>query len=114
MANPRFQTFSEFWPFYLGEHSNRTCRSLHLVGNTLGLGWVGLAIAQRNPWLCLAALLNGYAFAWVGHFFFEHNRPATFTYPLWSFAADWKMYALFLSGRLSSELKARALQRSAP
>jgi len=101
----RIQTFEEFWPFYLREHSNRVCRGLHYVGSTLALVWLGMTVALANPWFLLAALVNGYAFAWIGHFFFEKNRPATFKYPLWSFAGDWKMYFCFLTGRMGAQLE---------
>jgi hypothetical protein len=103
------QTFAEFWPFYLREHSRPATRALHFAGTTLSLLLIVLAIAARRPTLLLAALLCGYAFAWVSHFFVEHNKPATFKYPLWSFAADWKMWALTLRGRLGPELQ-RALR----
>jgi hypothetical protein len=98
------QTFAEFWPFYLREHSRKATRTLHFAGTTLSLLLVIGAIALRSGGLLLLALVCGYAFAWVGHFFVEHNRPATFKHPLWSFAADWKMWALALSGRLDAEL----------
>jgi len=100
----RMQTFAEFWPFYLREHSRPATRTLHLAGTTLSLLLLVSALALRSGWLVLAALVCGYAFAWVGHFFVEHNRPATFKYPLWSFAADWKMWALAFRGRLGAEL----------
>jgi hypothetical protein len=103
------QTFAEFWPFYLREHSRPATRALHFAGTTLSLVLIVWAIAARRPTLLLAALLCGYAFAWVSHFFVEHNKPATFKYPLWSFAADWKMWALTLRGRLGPELQ-RALR----
>src|SRR6266853_2329580 len=99
------QTFAEFWPYYLREHSRPATRALHFVGTTLSLLLVLSAIALRRPALVLAALVCGYAFAWVGHFFVEHNRPATFKYPLWSFRADFKMWALALTGRLGAELQ---------
>ena len=98
------KTFAEFWPFYLREHSKPLTRTLHFAGTTLSLLLLALAAALRTGWLVLAALACGYAFAWVGHFFVEHNRPATFKYPLWSFSADWKMWALALTGRLQPEL----------
>ena len=94
---PRYTTLDEFYPFYLSEHSNRTSRRLHFVGSSLVLGWVGVALMTLNPWWLLAALVQGYAFAWVGHFFFEHNRPATFRYPLLSFLGDWRMWWEVLS-----------------
>jgi hypothetical protein len=96
----QFTSFSEFYPFYLNEHRNPTCRRLHFVGSTLALlCLVGLA-ATRNPWWLLGALICGYGFAWIGHFFFEKNRPATFKYPLWSFMGDWVMYAQIWARRL--------------
>lgn len=104
MSKPRIETFEEFWPYYLGEHRHPTCRALHFVGSTLALAWAVTAVVTGQPWLALAALVSGYGFAWVGHFFVEKNRPASFKYPLWSFAADWKMWALTLAGRLGAEL----------
>jgi len=96
----RFASFREFYPFYLSEHANPTCRRLHAVGSTLVLAVAILACAtQRWNLLWLLPLL-GYGFAWVGHFFFEHNRPATFKYPLYSFAGDWAMYWQIITGRL--------------
>ena len=104
-AEPRIGSFAEFWPYYLREHRQPATRLLHLIGTTLSLLLlVGTAVSGRLV-LLLAALVVGYAFAWIGHFAVEHNRPATFRYPLWSFAADWKMWALALSGRLQPELR---------
>ena len=88
----RFATFREFYPFYLSEHRNPTCRKLHFAGTTLVLVFIATAIVTRNAWWLLAVPLAGYGFAWVGHFAFEKNRPATFTYPGWSFMGDWVMY----------------------
>jgi len=105
------QTFAEFWPFYLREHSRPLTRTLHFAGTTLSLFLLASAAALRSGWLVLAALVCGYAFAWVGHFLVEHNRPATFKYPLWSFAADWRMWALSLSGRLGPELDRAGVRR---
>jgi hypothetical protein len=107
----RIRTFADFWIFYLGEHAHPLTRALHLVGSTLGLVLLGLSLALRAPLLAVAGLAAGYAFAWIGHFFVEHNRPATFRYPLWSFAADWKMWAYALTGRLGREVE-RARRRS--
>ena len=101
MEDPaHYRTLAEFYPFYLREHSNRTCRRLHFVGTSLGLGFLVAALVTRNPWLVLAGLLQGYAFAWVGHYFFERNRPATFQYPWLSFLGDWRMWWQTLSGRI--------------
>ena len=99
-AAKRYRTFAEFYPFYLSEHANRTCRRLHFVGTTLGLVFALHAFSTLNFWWLLAALACGYAFAWVGHFFFEHNRPATFKYPFYSFAGDWVMWKDHLVGKI--------------
>ena len=97
---PRFASFREFYPYYLGEHANRTCRRLHVVGSTLVLACLAMALATMNAWWLLGMPLAGYGFAWVGHFFFERNRPATFTHPLWSLMGDWVMYRDVLTGRI--------------
>lgn len=96
----KFTSFSEFYPFYLGEHSNQTSRRLHFVGTSIGFILIVSAILTRNPMLILYGVLQGYAFAWVGHYFFEHNRPATFKYPFYSFAGDWRMWADMLTGKI--------------
>ena len=99
-AARNFRSFAEFYPFYLGEHRNRTCRRLHFAGLTLGLVCLVAAGATLNPWWILAGLACGYGFAWIGHFFFEKNRPATFKYPRYSFMGDWKMYGQMWQGRI--------------
>ena len=96
----QFQSFEEFYPFYLSEHSNRICKLLHFIGTTLGLVLFVTAIATLNFWWVLAGIVTGYAFAWVGHFFFEKNRPATFKYPFWSFAGDWVMWKDIMVGKV--------------
>ncbi len=96
----RFSSFSQFYPYYLEEHRNRTCRRLHFIGSCAALLCLALAIGRWQPGWLLAALLCGYGFAWVGHFFFEKNRPATFSHPLYSFAGDWVMFSDILRGRL--------------
>jgi hypothetical protein len=96
----RFNTFREFYPFYLGEHRHATCRRLHFIGSCGVLALLGIATWQRNGWWLLAALACGYGFAWIGHFFFEHNRPATFRHPLYSFVGDWVMFKDILTGRI--------------
>ena len=95
-----FANFREFYPFYLGEHQNTVCRRLHFVGTTCAIAFIVTAILQRDAGWMLAALVSGYAFAWVGHFFFEKNRPATFKYPFYSFAGDWVMYKDILIGKI--------------
>jgi hypothetical protein len=97
----RFATFAEFYPFYLAEHSNRMCRRMHFAGTSLVLCSVIVALVTHNPWWLAAAPVAGYGFAWIGHFGFEHNRPATFTYPLYSLMGDWVMYKDMLTGRIA-------------
>ncbi|QHS10234.1 DUF962 domain-containing protein [Sinimarinibacterium sp. NLF-5-8] len=100
MTTTDYATFAEFYPYYLSEHSNRTCRRLHFIGSSLGVILLVLAVITVNGWLILAALIQGYAWAWVGHFFFEHNKPATFKYPLLSFRGDWVMWWQMLTGKI--------------
>ena len=103
MQPPR--TFADFWPHYVLAHRHPLTRLFH-CGGTLA-GWLLLlaAIALRRPWLVLAALAVPYALAWFSHFFVEHNRPATFGHPLWSWLADQKMVALMLAGRMAEEVR---------
>ena len=96
----KYASMSEFYPFYLSEHSNRTSRRLHFAGTSLALVWLAAALATQNAWLLLAGLVCGYAFAWVGHFFFEKNRPATFSFPFYSLAGDWVMWSQILRGKI--------------
>lgn len=105
----RIKSFADFWPYYVREHSTRGCRLLHFIGSTLGLGCLGGAFLTANLWLIPLGFVLGYGFAWVGHFFVEHNKPATFQYPLWSFLSDWKMWWLMLTGRMQTEVE-RALR----
>ncbi len=100
MAEQRFNSFAEFWPFYLGEHSKPATRLLHGIGSLVAIGIVVAVVVIGRWYLFPLALIPGYAFAWISHFFIEKNRPATFTYPLWSFMGDWKMLALMLTGKL--------------
>jgi hypothetical protein len=97
----RYRSFAEFYPFYLSEHANRTSRRLHFVGTSIAIVLLGAALATGLWWLIAAALVAGYAFAWVGHFFFEHNRPATFKYPLLSLLGDWRLWWDIVSGRIA-------------
>jgi hypothetical protein len=95
-----YRQFSEFYPYYLSEHTNRTCRRLHFVGSSLGLLCLAMLFTTRDWYWLAAGLVIGYAFAWIGHFFFEHNRPATFKYPFFSFAGDWVMWKDIVTGRI--------------
>ena len=100
MARVVYRRFADFYLFYLSEHANRTCRRLHFIGTSLALILLLTAALTVNPWWILGALLSGYAFAWVGHFFFEKNRPATFSYPGRSFMGDWVMWKDMLTGKI--------------
>ena len=100
----RLQRYEDFWPFYLREHSKATTRALHYFGTGLGLLIALYALISTTWWLLLVALVCGYLFAWIAHFFIEKNRPATFTYPLWSFVSDFRMFWFWLTGRLGREL----------
>lgn len=95
-----FHSFAEFYPFYLREHSNRTCRRLHFIGSSLALACLALLLMTLNPWWLLVGLLCGYGFAWVGHFGFEKNKPASFKRPLYSFMGDWVMYRDIWTGKI--------------
>ncbi len=108
MSESRLTSFEEFWPFYVREHSHPLNRRLHFIGSSLGLVCLCLCLYTGNLFFIPLGLLLGYGFAWVGHFFIERNKPASFNYPLWSFRADWKMWALMLTGRMNVEVE-RAL-----
>lgn len=97
----RFASFREFYPYYLAEHENRACRRLHFIGSSLVLLVLGLVVFRvLGPWWLLAIPVLGYGFAWVGHFGFEKNRPATFKHPVYSLMGDWVMYKDILIGRV--------------
>jgi len=102
----RYRSFTDFWPFYLREHSRPATRALHYAGTGLVLLLAAAAAATARWTLLLALPVAGYGFAWLAHFRVERNRPATFTYPAWSLAADFRMFFLWLTGRLGGELDA--------
>jgi len=95
-----FRKFSEFWPYYISEHSKPGNRLCHFIGTSLLFVCLILAAYFLKPIFIAAGIVLGYGFAWFGHFFVERNRPATFKYPLLSLMGDFKMYFLILSGKL--------------
>ncbi len=104
MADRRITSFEEFWPFYIGEHRVPISRALHYVGTSMATCTVLTAALTGRLWLTPLALVLGYGPAWVGHFFIENNKPASFKYPLWSFRADYKMLWLALRGKMAAEV----------
>jgi len=95
-----YGSFSEFYPFYLSEHADRTCRRLHFAGTSLVVLIALTAVLGGRYGLLWLLPVVGYGFAWVGHFYFEKNRPATFKYPFYSLMGDFVMYKDIWSGRI--------------
>ncbi|WP_102796484.1 DUF962 domain-containing protein [Bowmanella denitrificans] len=100
--NKEYQSFRDFYPHYLKEHRNLICRRLHFIGSWLVLALLAYSLLSGVLWTLLLVPVVGYGFAWVGHFFFEHNKPATFRYPLYSLMGDWVMFKDILLGRLKA------------
>ncbi len=98
-------TYPEFWRVYLAAHTEPRTRGLHYLGTLLGMTALVVAGLSRDWWWLVAAPVAGYAFAWSGHFVFEHNRPATFGHPAWSLLSDFRMLGLFITGKLGAELR---------
>jgi hypothetical protein len=99
----RFQSFEEFWPFYVREHAKKATRTFHFVGTTAAAGCLAAAVLKRKPALALGALVAGYGPAWISHFFIEANRPAAFKHPLWSLLADLRMWKKIATGTMDAE-----------
>lgn len=99
-ASKQYRTFQDFYPFYLREHAHPVSRRLHFAGTSLSLALLIAALISQQWWLIGVAFVQAYAFAWIGHFFFEHNRPATFVYPWFSFRGDWRMWWDILTGKI--------------
>lgn len=101
----KYKTFWSFYPYYLTEHSNATCRTLHYIGTSLLFVVIVAAIYLNKPFLYIALPIVGYGFAWLGHFVFEKNKPATFQYPLYSLGSDFVMLYHFLTGQIDKKLE---------
>lgn len=95
---PRFTSFRQFWPYYLQEHARAGTRAMHYAGTTLVVALILLLMISGRWALLLLLPVAGYGFAWAGHLLIERNRPATFTYPLWSLRADFVMWYRFVAG----------------
>ena len=108
-----FGTFEEFWPYYVCAHSNKTNRKLHFIGTSLGMASALGGVLLRRKLLLFLAPVFGYAFAWVGHFGFEKNKPASFSHPIWSFRADFVMWKKILDGTMDAEVE-RFLSNDVP
>ena len=104
METPRFESFEEFWPYYVKEHSNKANRILHFIGTTAAMACVAGGVLTKRRWLLALAPVVGYGHAWIGHFFIENNKPASFKYPLWSLRADYKMLWFALRGKMAAEV----------
>jgi hypothetical protein len=100
MNEERYRSFGDFYPFYLSEHSNQVSRRLHFTGTSIAVALLVTAAITQRWWLVAVALVQGYAFAWVGHYFFERNKPATFRYPAFSLMGDWRLWWEILTGKL--------------
>ena len=102
-------TYREFWPYYLREHAQPATRAFHYIGTAIGLGIAIWAVATGRWAFIPLMFVAGYFFAWVSHGLIEKNKPATFTYPLWSLASDFRMFGFFVTGRMRRELEKAGL-----
>ncbi|REJ79269.1 MAG: DUF962 domain-containing protein [Acidobacteria bacterium] len=105
MSEPRIDNYSEFWDFYVLEHSKPMTRYFHFVGTLLGMVMLVWFVGNGNFLYIPLCFVVGYAFAWFSHFFIEKNKPATFKYPGWSFVSDYKMAWLMMTGRMEAEVE---------
>ena len=111
MPDRPLTTYSQFWSFYLREHARPATRGIHFAGTAAALICLGAGMASGRAWYIPLALVSGYAPAWFAHFFVEKNRPATFTYPVWSLLSDFRMAGLWIAGRLERELAKAGVSR---
>lgn len=105
MSANTYSSLEEFWPYYVSEHLNPVNRTLHFIGTNLGLLSALFGAIFLSPAFLGAALVFGYGFAWIGHFAFERNKPATFKYPWLSFKSDFRMYGLIARGEMDAEIR---------
>ena len=111
MAPQEIKSFAEFWPYYISEHSRPATRTLHALGTVASTACFAALLTRRKWRLLPLAFIPGYAAAWAGHFLVEHNKPATFEHPLWSFIADYKMVGLMLTNKMEDEIKRLRLNK---
>jgi hypothetical protein len=104
MSNQRYQRFEDFWPYYVSQHAEPLTRKLHFWGTNNLFFWLALAYVRRSPKLLVFAVISSYAYAWIGHFFIEKNRPATLDYPILSALGDLTMYIKTLQGQMDGEV----------
>lgn len=100
----RFMTLAEFWPYYVSQHANPLNRKLHFWGTHNLLFWLALSVWRRDFKLAVFAVVSSYAFAWIGHFFIEQNRPATLDYPVLSALGELQMYLMTWQGTIDAEI----------
>jgi hypothetical protein len=103
-SNRPITTYGDFWPYYLQEHARPATRNIHFAGTFAALASLGAGLATGVVWWFPLALVSGYGPAWFAHFFVEKNRPATFTYPVWSLVSDFRMAWFWVTGALDKEL----------
>ncbi len=104
-TNRPIESYADFFPYYLTEHSKPSVRGLHYLGTFAATTALIVGVATGTWWLVLGTMFFGYGPAWVSHFFIEKNKPATFDYPLWSLRGDYHMLWLALTGRLKAALR---------
>ena len=95
----RYKSFEDFYPYYISEHDHKYTKLMHFIGTSISIYFLIKFVLSFNFLFILYALLAGYGFAWVGHFFIEKNKPATFKYPFYSLKGDYKMYLEILQGK---------------
>ena len=105
MSQSRIQSFAEFWPFYVRQHVNPTCRRWHFVASTNAILCTAALLVTWRWWLVPLALVSSYGCAWIGHFVYEKNKPAAFTYPVWSLLGDFRMYGKMIAGTMDEEVR---------